>query len=475
MSEKELQQETPKKEGKKIGSGGRSRKKESTNYYDAKPKLAGGKKSALREQFSKGIGTFVVIAASIAFYFLFYRLGDIFKGLGAALSALKPVLYGIAIAYLLTPFVNFYDKYLIKFLKKRTKIKRVNTVARVISVVFAILLLIFIIIMVFNLLIPQLATNIQNAVYTVPAQLRNVANKLAAAAGDSKYKALISELMTEGSTHLRDWLTGTLLPKTNQIVEQATASVIAVVKEIFFILIGLIVSVYLLFNKEVYAAQAKKATYAMFSTNRATTYVHIGRKANEIFSGFILGKVVDSIIIGFLCFIGLSIINIWYSIPFIPMISVVIGVTNIIPFFGPYLGAVPCALLIALTSPMKAVVFVIFILLLQQLDGNILGPKILGSSTGLSSFWVIFAILLFGGLFGFVGMVLGVPTFAVIYYLITMAINQRLESKHLPVPSNYYDPDSYVDENGKYVSSTPGKKPDGSLTPSGIDDVPENK
>lgn len=463
---REVSQEEKKEKAKTTGRS----KKPSGNYYDQKPKLAGGHKSALREQFSKGLGTFVVIAASIAFYFLFYRLGDIFKGLGAALSALKPVLYGIAIAYLLTPFVNFYDKYLIQFLDKHIKIKRTNTVARIISVIFAIVLLILIVIMVFNLLIPQLAENIQNAVYTVPAQLRNLANKLSAAAGDSKYKALISELMEEGSTHLRNWLTGTLLPKTNQIVEQATASVIIVVKEIFFILIGLIVSIYLLFNKEIYAAQAKKATYALFSTNRATNYVHIGRKANEIFSGFILGKVVDSIIIGVLCFIGLSLISIWYPIPFIPMISVVIGVTNIIPFFGPYLGAIPCALLIALTSPAKALVFVIFILLLQQLDGNFIGPKILGSSTGLSSFWVIFAILLFGGLFGFVGMVLGVPTFAVIYYLITMTINQRLENKNLPVPSRFYDPDSYVNEEGKYVSAE-GKLHDGSDTPSGADDV----
>lgn len=446
------------------------RSKAPANYYDTKPKFASGHKSALREQFSKGLGTFVVVAACIAFYFLFYRLGDIFKGLGAALSALKPVIYGIAFAYLLVPFVNFYDKYLIQFLEKHTKIKRTNTVARIISVIFALVVLIAIVLLVFNLLIPQLAENIQNAVYTVPAQIRNLANKLQAAAGDSKYKALISELMQEGSMHLRDWLTGTLLPKANEIVETATASVITVIKEIFLILIGLIVSIYLLYNKEIYAAQAKKATYALFSTNRATTYVHIGRKANSIFSGFILGKVVDSIIIGILCFVGLSIINIWYTIPFIPMISVVIGVTNIIPFFGPYMGAIPCALLIALSSPAKALVFVIFIIVLQQLDGNFIGPKILGSSTGLSSFWVIFAILLFGGLFGFPGMVLGVPTFAVIYYLITMAINQRLENKGLPVASRYYDPDSYVDEDGHYVPAS-DKKPDGSGTPSGADDL----
>ena len=442
------------------------------NYYDQQPRLVGNTKSAWRQQLSKGLGTFVIIAAGIAFYFLFYRLGSIFKGLGKALSALKPVLYGLGIGYLLTPFVNFYDKYIIKFLKKHFNFKRPNTVARIISIVVALLILVGVVLLVFNLLIPQLVANIQNAVYTVPPQIRRWANNLAEAAGDSKYKALLSDLMKQGSTTLRDWLTNTLLPKTNHLMEQATASVITVVKEFFFILIGMIVSIYLLYNKEVYAAQAKKATYALFSPSRATTYVHIGRKANDVFSGFILGKVVDSMIIGVLCFIGLSLISIWYPIPFIPMISVIIGVTNIIPFFGPYLGAIPCTLLIALSSPPKALVFVIFILILQQIDGNIIGPKILGNTTGLSSFWVIFAILLFGGLFGPIGMILGVPTFAVFYYLVDMTINQKLEAKHLPTSSVYYDPDSYVDENGVYVPSEDDLH-DGSRTPSGADDVKE--
>ena len=445
--------------------------KKETNYYDEKPKLVSDRRSALREQFQKGLGTFVVIAAAIAFYFLFYRLGTIFKGIGHALAALKPVLYGVAIAYLLTPFVNFYDRVLTQFLKKHTKFKRPNTVARIISVIFALLVLIAIILLVFNLLIPQLVENIQNAVYTVPRQIQNLAKKLEAAANGSKYKENLSQLMEQGSKTLRDWLTGTLLPKTNSIMEQVTASVINLVKELLNILIGLIVSIYLLYNKEVYAAPAKKAVYALFSTQRATTYVHIGRKANNVFSGFSVGKVVDSLIIGVICFIGLSIINSFYTIPYIPLISVVIGVTNIIPFFGPYMGAIPCALLIALNSPVKALVFLAFILVLQQVDGNIIGPKILGSSTGLSSFWVIFSILLFGGLFGFPGMILGVPTFAVIYYLITMTLNQKLEKKNLPIESAYYDPSSYVDQSGKYVSGHPGKIPDGLDTPSGADDI----
>lgn len=172
-------------------------------------------------------------------------------------------------------------------------------------------------------------------------------------------------------------------------------------------------------------------------------------EANDIFGGFLIGKIIDSAIIGVLCFIGLSFLN----MPYTMLVSVIVGVTNVIPFFGPYIGAIPSTLLILLANPIKGIYFLIFILLLQQLDGNFIGPKILGNSTGLSSFWVIFSILLGGGLFGFLGMLLGVPTFAVIYYIIELIIDGRLHRKNLPESSDYYDEYSFVDDTGKYVIS----------------------
>ena len=177
--------------------------------------------------------------------------------------------------------------------------------------------------------------------------------------------------------------------------------------------------------------------------------LHVTQKANEIFGGFLVGKIIDSAIIGVLCFLGLTVLN----MPYILLVSVIVGVTNVIPFFGPYIGAIPSAILIILDDPMKGLYFLIFILVLQQLDGNFIGPKILGSSTGLSSFWVIFAILLGGGMFGFVGMLLGVPTFAVVYYIIQMLINGRLHAKNLPEATEFYDEFSFVDDTGKYVIS----------------------
>lgn len=219
--------------------------------------------------------------------------------------------------------------------------------------------------------------------------------------------------------------------------------------EVTNILIGIIVSLYVLFSKEKFSAQAKKAVYALMSPAHANMAPHIVGKSNQIFSGFIIGKVIDSLIIGILCYIGTAMLK----MPYAPAVSVIVGVTNVIPFFGPYIGAIPSIILIALVNPMKGVYFLVFILLLQQLDGNVIGPKILGDSTGLSAFWVVFAILLGGGLFGFIGMIMGVPTFAVIYYIIQMLINSKLEKKNLPTESEKYDERSYVTDDGRYVPS----------------------
>ena len=171
------------------------------------------------------------------------------------------------------------------------------------------------------------------------------------------------------------------------------------------------------------------------------------RQSNKIFGGFISGKLLDSLIIGILCYIGLSFLHMPYTI----LVSVIVGVTNVIPFFGPYIGAIPSAFLILLVNPQKCIIFIIFILALQQLDGNIIGPKILGDSTGLSAFWVVFSILLGGGLFGFIGMIIGVPTFAVIYYLIKTGVESRLRKKVLPVETLIYSDINYISEEDNQI------------------------
>ncbi len=245
------------------------------------------------------------------------------------------------------------------------------------------------------------------------------------------------------------WLRSEMIPQTNALMTSVTIGVFNVIQAVFHILIGIMVSVYILFSREKFSAQTKKVIYAVMKPERANMTLHIARKSNQIFGGFIIGKIIDSAIIGVLCFLGMTILD----MPYVVLVSVVVGVTNVIPFFGPYIGAIPSTILIMLDSPIKGLYFILFILFLQQLDGNVIGPKILGDSTGLSSFWVIFSIILGGGLFGFVGMVLGVPTFAVIYYIVRTWINQKLEHKKLPVQSEKYDKNSYVTDEGVYIDS----------------------
>ena len=207
------------------------------------------------------------------------------------------------------------------------------------------------------------------------------------------------------------------------------------------IIIGAIVSVYVLSHKEEFSGQFKKLAYGFLGIKTGNILIANFRMANFKFSGFIVGKILDSIIIGIICFAGCSI----FQFPYPVLLGLIIGVTNVIPFFGPFFGAIPCALLIFMINPIQCIYFLIFILLLQQFDGNILGPKILGESTGISSFWVIFSITLFGGLWGVPGMIVGVPLFAVMYAIIKTALEKKLSAKELPVETDEYIKVDYID------------------------------
>ena len=205
------------------------------------------------------------------------------------------------------------------------------------------------------------------------------------------------------------------------------------------LVIGVIISVYLLMGKRKFLAQAKKLCYALLGTKRGGIVCNVCTFANQAFGGFIGGKIIDSAIIGVLCFLGLSVLD----MPYTMLISIIVGVTNVIPFFGPYLGAVPSALLLLVIDPMECLTFIIFILVLQQLDGNVIGPTILGDATGLNGFWVVVSILVFGSFFGIIGMVIAVPLFAVIYKIITEVVNRLLSNQGLSTVTSDYDSWNY--------------------------------
>lgn len=420
-------------------------------YYSNRPRLGAHGQSRFRRELGKCMTYIVVVIAGITFYFALLRLTDISGQVGKALDILKPFLYGSLFAFLLNPIVKQVDAILVPVIEKRTKSReKAEKLSRTAGIALAIVIMAAVIAGLFNMLIPELYQSIRSLVFTLPRQINSLMEQLnEIVKDDSNIGVMVRTFIEEVSVTFENWLKGNFFQQANDIMTILTTGVIDFVGEIFNALIGVIVSIYILYNKEMFGKQGKKVTYAIFQARHANIILHVTQKANEIFGGFLIGKIIDSAIIGLLCFAGLTVLD----IPYVLLVSVIVGVTNVIPFFGPYIGAIPSAVLILLAEPVKGLYFLIFILILQQVDGNFIGPKILGSSTGLSSFWVIFAILLGGGMFGFIGMLLGVPTFAVIYYIIQMVINGRLHQKNLPEATEFYDEFSFVDDNGKYKIS----------------------
>ena len=414
-----------------------------SGYYINQPDFGRRGPSKLRLQLEKGMTAFVVIISCMLFFFFLLRMDDISAIIWTILKILRPIIYGLAIAYLLNPIVKTVERYLRPWVDRHIpQMKSPGNICRSIGIFAAVMIMLVMISALFNMLIPELYKSIRDMILTVPGQINVALNTLTEIMSqDTTLGQLFTKMLTEVTAFLQDWLRTDLLSQINDFMSHLTEGVFNVVNEVMNAVIGVIVSVYVLFSKEKFSMQTKKIIYAVFKPDHANMILHLTIKSNSIFGGFIIGKIIDSAIIGVLCFIGLSILRMPYTL----LVSVIIGVTNVIPFFGPYIGAIPSAVLIMLSEPKMGFYFIIFILVLQQLDGNVIGPTILGDSTGLSAFWVMFSILLGGGLFGFVGMILGVPTFAVIYYVVSMLINHNLEKRKLPTATNCYDKYSYVE------------------------------
>ena len=356
---------------------------------------------------------------------------------------LQPVLIGIMIAYLLNPIVNFMERWGILTAQKLKWKKITSNQIRMLSVAVTEILAMIVILGIGSILMPELVNSLGTFIGSLPGYINKIAELLEMLTknSDSQWVEFIENLLNDGSREISSWINAGVLQNLENFLSYFTTSVIGIAKMILNIMIGVIISVYLLVSKQKFVGQGKKVLYALFYERQANNILEVVRKSHSIFSGFISGKLIDSLIIGVLCFIGMSIMK----MPYIPLVSVLVGVTNVIPFFGPYLGAIPSVLLILLISPGKGIMFLIFIIILQQLDGNIIGPKILGSSTGLSAFWVIFAILIGSGLFGIIGMIAGVPVFAVIYYLIKTGLEYSLRKKKLPTDTKEYEKLDYIE------------------------------
>lgn len=383
---------------------------------------------------------FLLIMSILLITFAMYqypKLKNIIEGLN---SILAPIYYGIAIAYLLDPLAKSYRKRLSPMLKKYRK---GETVAKGLSITFSMVTGVVIVVALIWLIIPSLVDSITIIVEEMPAQVENFVAWLEKhTTGDSVIMKNLSTLVTKVSGAVEDWLRTDLIDTVGDVVTAITTGVIDMVMFVFNLLIGVVVAVYVMVDKEKFIGQSKKLVYTIFKRETGDSILDTARHGHKIFGGFLYGKILDSAIVGVITFIVLAILRTPYSL----LVSVIVGVTNIIPFFGPFIGGIPCAILILLADPLQGLYFIIFIIIMQQIDGNIIGPKILGNTTGISEFWVTFALLLFGGIFGFLGMIIGVPAFAVVYYAVVQFMNKKLIKKGLPVESYLYRDSDNIQE-----------------------------
>lgn len=407
-----------------------------------------------RSYFAMGLTAFAVIAASLLLFFLLFHMKEVTGFLGTLGVILRPIFMGAVIAFLLLPVHRGILKFLMAMTTDKRKADHRNVAfLNFVAIILSLLLAVFLIYLLMAMVFPQVYESIVGLVQSIPDYIEVVQGWLQTFFEDNPdIQSAVMSVYNSSTASLEQWLNSDILPNLESVsttfqwvrttiwpnftgvmagVSGVVMGFLVLVKDL---LIAVIVSVYLLARKDVFAAQSKKIVYSLFRTDIADLLVDEVRNAYKIMSGFINGKLVDSLIIGVICFICCSL----FKFPYPALVATIVGVTNIIPFFGPFIGAVPCGLLIFLVNPLQAVYFAIFILVLQQFDGNILGPKILGETTGLASFWVLFSILLFGGLFGFAGMVLGVPVFAMIYSVVSRTVAHGLRARNLPVETEEY-------------------------------------
>ena len=395
---------------------------------------------------------FGAIALSILFFFLLFKMNTVGVYLKAAVKTLMPFIYGCVMAYLIYPLSQGITAYLDKMTGE--KYKKITLTAGIFAglIIFgvAIYLLLW-------MLLPQLIDSITSIVVGMPGMVESLSDWINSVLSDNPQLQQAADLALENSsTQLQSWLTGTMIPKVQELITSLSASVLSVFWGLFDFVIGIIVCVYVLSSADKLKRQAKMIVSAVAPKKYVDSIFEITYEMDQCFGGFIRGKLVDSLIIGILCFICVSFMDMPYPV----LISTIVGVTNIIPFFGPFIGAIPSAILVLTVSPIQALYFVIFIFILQQFDGNILGPAILGQSTGLGSVWVLFSILIFGDMFGFVGMIIGVPTFAVIYYLISKYVFRQLREREMDTVVDDYRnryPDKRVERDEKTLQKNLGK------------------
>lgn len=385
--------------------------------------------------FKWGLTAFLVVVASTLFYFLVFHLGSIVGLLSKLLKVLTSLVIGLVIAYLLHPIVNFFENKVYKKMKNKTK-KRNLAIATTLAIVFIVLSTII------SIIIPQLLTSIISLINNSDTYVNELSEfvKKVLSNGENaeKYSSMINDFVIS--------LKSNVLPFAQTSLTKISSGIIGAFTGFLNLLIGIVFAVYILANTSNFGAGIRKTLYAFFNVDKVNKFIDNVEHVNTIFLRFMVGKVTDSSIVCLCTFLFLLICRFPYAV----LIAVIIGLTDLIPYFGPYIGTIPSALLLCVVDPLMALIFIAFIICLQQIDANLITPRIQSNATGLPSFWVLFAITLFGGFFGVIGLLIGVPCFTIIYEVVKNFISDRLEEKKLPVDTDYYENHELeIDSKGK--------------------------
>lgn len=379
-----------------------------------------------------------VVLASIVFCVILLNLKGFFGIISDLIAILSPVILGVIFAYLLNPMVNAIDRALPKLLlKKMKKESTAKKISRAVGIVVSLSVGLFLVYGLFYLVLPQLYETIMGIVNKLPEYFSTVEKWVLSFFEDNPEMSANARTMLDNAyLKLEDWLSedGFLLDNLQKIMNGVTTSLMSVIKAVANAVIGIVASVYILWSKETFLGQIKKILVALCRPEKADRILYIGRETHRIFGGYVSGVIIEAIIMGIMTYVGMLI----FRLPFPLLVATVVGVTNIIPFFGPFIGGIPSAILILLVDPVKCFYFIIFIVVLQQIEGNIIAPRVLGDSIGISGFWVLVSITVAGSLFGFGGMLIGVPVFAVLYTLVKEWLADTLHKKRRPSETSAY-------------------------------------
>ncbi len=383
------------------------------------------KKEDWKKIFYQSLTGFFSLALAILLFFAIREIGQIRSSFLWLLGVLKPVIYGGVMAYLLKTPCNFLEKRIASLLPEKHK-KRTNGL----TVLLVLILTFFIIYLLLSMVIPEMVASTMLLINAVPQKMDEFAGWVTRMLdGNEVLQTYANTAIISLEDKLQVWAKTDLLPTMQGMMGGFADTVGSVVGMLYNLLIGIIICIYPLLGRKTFARQGKAVLYALFKTERADALLGELRFIDKTFVGFFGGKILDSAIVGLICYVFCIIMTFTMGFPNAVLISVIVGVTNVIPYFGPYIGAVPSALLVLISGPVNCIIFIVFIIVLQQFDGNILGPALLADSVGLTGFWVLFSITLFQGFFGFTGILVGVPVFAVIYDIIRRLVAKGLQ-KH---------------------------------------------